>query len=88
MTIKIENIPDGQKIKSINFNIDFESGATEVSETFVKMPVAEKPPTPYETIITPCNMKTGVNETTPITAVDIEQRAPKEVPNEMLDMEF
>lgn len=85
MTIKIENIPDGQKIKSINFNIDFESGATEVSETFVKMPVAEKTPTP----ITPCNMKTtGVNETTPITAVDIEQRAPKEVPNEMLDMEF
>ena len=84
MTIKIENIPDGQKIKSINFNIDFESGD---SETFVKMPVVERPLTPYEQIIVPMNT-TGVNETTPITAVDIEQRAPKEVPNEMLDMEF
>jgi hypothetical protein len=84
MTIKIENIPDGQKIKSINFNIDFESGD---SETFVKMPVVERPSTPYEQIIVPMNT-TGVNETTPITAVDIEQRAPKEVPNEMLDMEF
>lgn len=87
MTIKIENIPDGQKIKSINFNIDFESGD---SETFVKIPVVERPPTPYEQVIVPMNT-TGVNETTPIspiTAVDIEQRAPKEVPNEMLDMEF
>ena len=84
MTIKIENIPDGQKIKSINFNIDFESGD---SETFVKMPVVERPLTPYEQIIVPMNT-TGVNETSPITSVDIEQRAPKEVPNEMLDMEF
>jgi hypothetical protein len=74
MTIKIENIPEGQKIKSINFNIDFESGE---SEKYVKLPV-EKTTNTTEPNIAPLN----------IASIDTEKRAPKEVPNEMLDMEF
>ena len=71
MTIKIENIPEGQKIKSINFNIDFESGE---SETYVKLPV-EKTTNTFEPNIASVNTNT-------------EKREPKEIPHEMLDVEF
>lgn len=74
MTIKIENIPEGQKIKSINFNIDFESGE---SEKYVKLPV-EKTTSTVEPNIAPLN----------IPPVDTEKREPKEIPPEMLDVEF
>ena len=74
MTIKIENIPEGQKIKSINFNIDFESGE---SETYVKQPVV-KTTNIFESNIPPLN----------ITSVDTEKRELKEIPAEMLNVEF
>ena len=74
MTIKIENIPEGQKIKSINFNIDFESGE---SETYVKQPVVKTTNT-FEPNIVPLN----------ITSVDTEKRELKEIPPEMLNAEF
>ena len=84
MTIKIENIPEGQKIKSINFNIDFESGE---SETYVKQPVVKTTNT-FESNITPLNMKaTGIDEPS-ITSVDTEKRELKEIPPEMLNVEF
>ena len=84
MTIKIENIPEGQKIKSINFNIDFESGE---SETYVKQPVVKTTNT-FESNITPLNMKaTGIDEPS-ITSVDTEKRELKEIPAEMLNVEF
>ena len=77
MTIKIENIPEGQKIKSINFNIDFESGE---SETYVKLPVEEYTNVVEPSIFTPLKMKS--------TGMDSEKREPKEIPPEMLDVEF
>ena len=84
MTIKIENIPEGQKIKSINFNIDFESGE---SETYVKQPVVKTTNT-FEPNIAPENMKaTGIDEPN-IASVNTEKREPKEIPPEMLDAEF
>ncbi len=84
MTIKIENIPEGQKIKSINFNIDFESGE---SETYVKQPVVKTTNT-FESNIAPLNMKaTGIDESN-IAPVDTEKREPKDIPPEMLDAEF
>ena len=84
MTIKIENIPEGQKIKSINFNIDFESGE---SETYVKQPVV-KTTNIFESNIPPLNMKaTGIDEPN-IPSVDTEKRELKEIPPEMLDVEF
>ena len=84
MTIKIENIPEGQKIKSINFNIDFESGE---SETYVKQPVVETTNT-FEPNTPPLNMKaTGIDEPN-ITSVDTEKRELKEIPAEMLNVEF
>ena len=84
MTIKIENIPEGQKIKSINFNIDFESGE---SETYVKQPVVKTTNT-FESNIAPLNMKaTGIDEPN-IPSVDTEKRELKEIPAEMLNLEF
>ena len=84
MTIKIENIPEGQKIKSINFNIDFESGE---SETYVKLPIVKTTNT-FEPNIAPLNMKaTGIDEPN-IASVNTEKREPKEIPPEMLDAEF
>ena len=74
MTIKIENIPEGQKIKSINFNIDFESGE---SETYVKQPFIKTTNT-FESNIVPQN----------IVSVDTEKRELKEIPAEMLNVEF
>ena len=84
MTIKIENIPEGQKIKSINFNIDFESSE---SKTYIKLPVEEYTNT-SESNIAPLNMKaTGIDEPN-ITSVDTEKRELKEIPVEMLNLEF
>ena len=85
MIIKIENIPEGQKIKSINFNIDFESG---VSETIFELPV-EKTIRQDESKIFPANDSTVENfQNNQIPNIEIEKRSPKEVPAEMLDMEF
>ena len=85
MTIKIENIPEGQKIKSINFNIDFESGE---SKTYVKLPVEEYTNAVEPSIFTPLNMKaTGIDEPN-IPSVDTEKRELKEIPAEMLNVEF
>ena len=85
MTIKIENIPEGQKIKSINFNIDFESGE---SKTYVKLPVEEYTNAVEPSIFTPLKTKsTGIDDPN-VAPVNIEKREPKEIPPEMLDAEF
>ena len=85
MTIKIENIPLGQKIKSINFNIDFESGE---SEKYVELPV-EKTANAFDTsIFTPLNAKSPVIDEPSVPPVNMEKREHKEIPPEMLDAEF
>ncbi len=50
MTITINDIPNGQKISKISFEIDFETGE---SETFVKIPVVKEAPKNNEPIIMP-----------------------------------
>lgn len=86
MTIKIENIPEGQKIKSINFNIDFESGE---SEKYVKLPIEKTTTNAFDTsILTPLNKKSTAIDEPSVPPVNIEKREPKEIPSEMLDAEF
>lgn len=85
MIIKIENIPEGQKIKSISFSIDFESGA---SETVVEMPINKGLNFNKESYpIIDTNNTTGINETTIISEVDISKRPPK-VDDNMLTCQF
>ena len=68
MTIKIENIPEGQKIKSINFNIDFESGE---SETYVKQPVVKTTNT-FESNIAPVDTEKREPKDIPPEMLDAE----------------
>ena len=82
MIIHIENIPTNQKIKSINFSIDFESGE---SETIIKTPIDNQ--STIQTI-KPHNIHETAIEPIQFSSINTEKRELKEIPAEMLNLEF
>lgn len=76
MIIEIKGIPD-QKIKNINFNIEFLDDSDEIVKISQSTKNIEKDEIKIQNI-----------EQIKSDDIDIDNREPKEIPKEMTDMEF
>ncbi len=91
MTIKIENIPEGQKIKSINFNIEFdESDGKDIREEDTYEVNISSPVSQNTQQLNPQPIQNTKQEDLPKIDInnDISDRVPKEIPAEMLEESF
>lgn len=83
MIIEISGLPDGQKIKHISVDIDFdESGNAEVKQTIEPTPNYKESESIQELI------ETVDEPTTPVVKPEIKDQPKAEVPPEMKDISF
>lgn len=83
MTITIEGLPKNQKIKNIQFNVEFLEDQNDYSDKSIKNFESNISLKKIEPI-----MNFNDNQDLIKPNIEMENRESKEVPKEMLDMEF
>ena len=87
MNIQITNIPNGQKIKSIDFKIEFDDSSVVTNTVITPVPIQTSPMNPMVQAID-CSTSTVENADIPkMPDIDISNR-PSKIPEEMLEESF
>lgn len=89
MNIQITNIPNGQKIKSIDFKIEFDDSSFVTNSVVTPAPMPS--PTPSIVQAAPCSVESTESTEVPkileMPDIDISNR-PSKIPDEMLEESF
>lgn len=88
MIIEIKDLPPGRKVKQISVDVTFEEDGVKVSQQEITSTDNSRPHT--EPVITdnPVEPEIEKHQDTKSPVKDFESREAKDVPDEMLNMEF
>lgn len=85
MNIQITNIPNGQKIKSIDFKIEFDDSSVVTNTVITPVPI---PTSPMNPVVQAVEQSTAESADIPkMPDIDISNR-PSKIPEEMLEESF
>lgn len=87
MNIQITNIPSGQKIKSIDFKIEFDDSSFVTNTSITPVPMSPAPVNPAVQAVDCSTLTSESSEIPKIPDIDISNR-PSKIPEEMLEESF
>lgn len=87
MNIQITNIPNGQKIKSIDFKIEFDDSSIVTNTSITSVPRSPAPVNPVVQATPHSTEQSESSEIPKIPDIDISNR-PSKIPEEMLEESF
>lgn len=86
MNIQITNIPNGQKIKSIDFKIEFDDSSVVTNTVITPVPIQTSPMNPVVQAVD-CSTTSETADIPKMPDIDISNR-PSKIPEEMLEESF